>query len=1076
MAKKKKFVKIILFTIVLIPLIFFILNYFLARRLEIYLKKELVSRVSEATDHFYMLSFEDLSISLLNGELKIEGIEFKPDSAVFQQWQLQDSLPDVYFKAKIDIIDFEGINLIWRWSYKQLNFKTFEIHSPILEINSTYNSSQPEQQEDTAKVEVKSLHELIEPYINVLTVGTLNLEHAFVSYNVENPLTPIIYKLEDVSFHAYGFRLDSLSYNSGKLLYSDNFDFVTNRNQTLLTNNEFSLLTDSIRLSTNDSIIYLQNIHLVPQEKLWSKTNKIPSDYVDGQIERVQVDGIFFTRKNALNYLEATTFGIYHPDIKVYSLAPRQKEKKDNTKKPAISPDSLMQSLSLYDLISPILHSVSIDQVSLENTKADYYYAFHDSIEIYHLAEFNFHAYNFLVDSLADAENTFWYSKNFAFEAKGFEGILKARNHKISVGRVNLDTEKRHFHIENVHLQPISTQTPNDYMEGNIRSVRIDGLAYNSGISAELFHIESPDIRYVQGVIPKKKDTIQSVDKNRNLADIQLMLNPFLDYLSIRNIRINKANTSFLDRNEDDTITYKINDFNFYAIDFLINNRTINRENKLFFDYKNFGFNFRKFDNYILNNEYRLTIDSAAFSTSEGLRLENIAFIPQKELDMSVSLKAPLIELASPSWALSLNHLLFKMQSINLDRFSMMNAEVGFNYKNMHLDQIIDVELKGLQYDNEKQDYDIKDIYFHTKNVDFDLGGGFYKLHAGDILLDSNTLNLNDVRLESPYSKEEFAYKHPKHSDWLGLSIKNFSLNNIDLSSLMKKQILLAESAVADSVIFGTYKNKKIPVPLTFKPMIYELLQKAPYKIDISSVTVNHMDLMYEELSMKGKQPGKLFFTDMNGVFHGFTNIVKHPEQYIKLEANAKFMDNGYFTANWQIPVDSLNKRFLLDAHMPALDFATLNAMVTPMAPISIESGKVDDLTFSINGTDRMADIHMQLLYSDLKVDFLKEKDEEMVKSKVPSTLINSIVRNNNPRHKNSKPHISDITAVERDVNRSTFNYIWFILRPAMADAVGISETTQHVATEAAGFIKTIKSLFHHKHTDDAEKTDDSDE
>lgn len=1067
MGKKRKIVKIIFFTIILIPLFLFIFNYFLAYRLENYLKKELSSRVSDATDHFYMLSYDNLSINLLNGELRIEGIAFKPDTTIFNEWQLRDSLPDTYFNVKIGVIDFTGVNLIWRWSYKRLNFKTFEIHAPTLEINNTYNSSQPEQQEETEKTGVKSLYELIEPYINVLTVGTLNLEHAFVSYNVESPLTPIVYKLEDVSFHAYDFRLDSLSSKSGKLLYSDNFDFVTNQNQTLLTNNEFSLLADSIRLSTKDSIIYLENIHLVPQEKLWSNTNKVPSDYVDGQIERVQVDGIFFTRENALNYLEATTFGIYHPDIKVYNLAPRQKDK---TKKPAISPDSLMQSLSLYDLISPILHSVSIDQVSLENTTADYFYAFNDSIEIYHLDEFNFHAYNFLVDSLADVENTFWYSKNFAFEAKGLEGILKARNHKISVGRVNLDTEKRRFHIENIHLQPISTQTPNDYMEGNIRSVSIEGLAYNSGISAELFQIESPDIRYVQGVIPKKKDTVQSVDNNRNLADIQLLLNPFLNYLFIRNIRINGANTSFLDRNEDDTITYKINDFNFYAIDFSINNKTINRDNKLFFDYKNFGFNFRNFDNYILNNEYRLTIDSTAFSTSEGLRLENIAFIPQKELDLSVSLRAPLIELASPSWALSINNLLFRMQSISLDRFSMMNAEVGFNYKDMHLNQIIDVELKGLRYDNEKQDYDIKDIYFHTKNIDIALDGDFYKLHAGDILFRNNMLNLNDVRLESPYSKEEFAYKHPKHSDWLGLSFKNLSLNNIDLSSLIKKQMLIAESAVADSIIFGTYKNKKIPVPLTFKPMIYEALQKAPYKIDIGSVTVNHMDLMYEELSLKGKQPGKLFFTDMNGVFHGFTNIVKHPEQYMILEANAKFMNNGYLTANWQIPVDSSNKRFLLDAHMPVFDFATLNAMVTPMAPIRIKSGKVDDLTFSINGTDRMADIQMKLLYNDLKVDFLKEKDEEMVKRNIPSALINSVVRNNNPRHKNSKPHISNITAVERDVNRSTFNYIWLILRPAMADAVGISETSQHVAVEAAEFIKTIKSLFHHKHTDEVDK------
>ena len=91
-------------------------------------------------------------------------------------------------------------------------------------------------------------------YIDALSVKTLNLENASISYNVENQVSPIIYTLNNVSFHAYGFMLDSTSSRSGKLLYCDNFDFVTNQPQTLLVNNDFKLETDSICLSTQDSI------------------------------------------------------------------------------------------------------------------------------------------------------------------------------------------------------------------------------------------------------------------------------------------------------------------------------------------------------------------------------------------------------------------------------------------------------------------------------------------------------------------------------------------------------------------------------------------------------------------------------------------------------------------------------------------------------------------------------------------------------------------------------------------------------------------------------------------------------
>lgn len=61
----------------------FLLNLHLTKRLERYLRKELIHRTAEATDGFYRLSFDNLSISFFKGELTLEGIKLSPDSAVF---------------------------------------------------------------------------------------------------------------------------------------------------------------------------------------------------------------------------------------------------------------------------------------------------------------------------------------------------------------------------------------------------------------------------------------------------------------------------------------------------------------------------------------------------------------------------------------------------------------------------------------------------------------------------------------------------------------------------------------------------------------------------------------------------------------------------------------------------------------------------------------------------------------------------------------------------------------------------------------------------------------------------------
>ena len=117
------------------------------------------------------------------------------------------------------------------------------------------------------------------------------------------------------------FRLDENSSESGKLLYCDNFDFITNRSQTLLTNNDFRLQTDRILLSTEDSIISISNITLTPQGELWEERKQRPDSYLNALIRAIEVKGIQFRRENALNYLTARSFDIISSDIQAFNLA-----------------------------------------------------------------------------------------------------------------------------------------------------------------------------------------------------------------------------------------------------------------------------------------------------------------------------------------------------------------------------------------------------------------------------------------------------------------------------------------------------------------------------------------------------------------------------------------------------------------------------------------------------------------------------------------------------------------------------------------------------------------------------------
>lgn len=266
-----------------------------------------------------------------------------------------------------------------------------------------------------------------------------------------------------------------------------------------------------------------------------------------------------------------------------------------------------------------------------------------------------------------------------------------------------------------------------------------------------------------------------------------------------------------------------------------------------------------------------------------------------------------------------------------------------------------------------------------------------------------------------------------------------------------------------DDAVLQNFKNQQIIVPRRIVPMIYSGLQKAPVKLAIDSLDVNNFSVVYEELARKGIEPGKLFFTEMNGKFSGFTNVVTRPDQYIRLDANGKIMGKGYFTATWLLPVDSLNDRFILNAHMKDFDLTALNELITPLAFAKVESGRLDDFTFSTEASSKGAKVDMLFLYRDLKAEIFKEKHGEVIDNKFLSRLANLVLKHDNPDHPEKgghKPRQSHLT-VERDPYHSTFNYIWQILRPPLIESVGVSKKTQDVAKEVSGFLTKIKNFFH---------------
>lgn len=125
----------------------------------------------------------------------------------------------------------------------------------------------------------------------------------------------------------------------------------------------------------------------------------------------------------------------------------------------------------------------------------------------------------------------------------------------------------------------------------------------------------------------------------------------------------------------------------------------------------------------------------------------------------------------------------------------------------------------------------------------------------------------------------------------------------------------------------------------------------------------------------------------------------------------------------------------------------------------------MNEFIFRTEASSKGATVDMLFLYDDLRAALLKEKDGQLVDKKFLTSLVNRVLKHDNPDKtgkEHNKPRHSTVTII-RDPYHSTFNYLWQILRPALVESVGVSKKKQDTAKGIMTFFTKVKNFFHGK-------------
>ena len=349
-------------------------------------------------------------------------------------------------------------------------------------------------------------------------------------------------------------------------------------------------------------------------------------------------------------------------------------------------------------------------------------------------------------------------------------------------------------------------------------------------------------------------------------------------------------------------------------------------------------------------------------------------------------------------------------------------TQLKLNQSNAHFTDLLIPTSSGK---NEHQlQYKFNDL--DAKNVRMAMGD----LHTFDIEnLEVNNLHaeLYNVSINPKYNRIEFQKHIKEEQDVLNLNLPKMTVFDYNFSFDDAHKFISASKIQMNSADLRVYRNKLMPDQKARKPLYSEMLRNLDLELAIGNIEIIDSKLTYEELVAANQPPGKIFFTQLNANVQNFYNK-RVENDLVKIDLNANFMGHAPAQINWNFHVHRPADNFRIYGNIKNLDAKALDSFLIPNMRAQFE-GEIQQTIFDFSGNDIESHGTMDMIYEDLNVSLLNQKNE---RKGFWSTIANFLVKSNKDEVKKTQ----NVDNIERVQTKSFFNYFWLNLKEGIKNNV----------------------------------------
>lgn len=377
-----------------------------------------------------------------------------------------------------------------------------------------------------------------------------------------------------------------------------------------------------------------------------------------------------------------------------------------------------------------------------------------------------------------------------------------------------------------------------------------------------------------------------------------------------------------------------------------------------------------------------------------------------------------------------------KIENLILNNGAIYEYETDGEKSNLHVTNGISFETGAIAIDLTS---DTANTHLSRRNLTANIVGIQYTFQNKKNQLRLDTLYLNTTKrfirttglqLIPQLPQSAYAELSQNHSDWTKIQTSATIWTGIDFTALMKERSIVIDTITIQHAEISSYKNRQIAQPQREQHLLNQTLRHLPITLDIRCIQFGPLDVVYQELTPEGVQPGKLTVTNLTGECLGLSNRPAQNQSFLTIRSTGKLMGLANLQTTINFSLQDTSAQFTVNGQLGSLAMNQLNTLTEPLANLSIQNGRIDTLIFNITGNKHSSAVDLKLLYNGLEIELIKDRDGQIRQRRLLSEAINDwVVYSSNPQYGRTRIGTG---STDRDPYKSQFNYLWKSLWPGL--------------------------------------------